>query len=228
METSSASRGWGRERISPTASPTVPCSLANNPDAFSPVRAENSLGRSRVSGPAPTPERIHCRTLPSRCSSKLPTAFSFSESRAHKACGGSSVRQVSMRSRFSASLSAAVVRKSASSVIHVSVEGSHREPVVPHHGSSPGPEAIQVEALVQLIPQDTVVCLDEFREEALLALVHVIAVQAVVHGEDVAVVDQDRLPLLVRGHFGQWGRGFGHDDARVISLEVEARQHLLL
>src|SRR6478672_11023315 len=182
METVSRSRWCGRERISATASPTVPRSFANNTDASAPVRAENSRGRSRLSGPAPMPERIHCRTFPSRCSSKLPTAFSFSESRSQREVGGNSVRQVSMRSRFSASLSAALVRKSASSVIHVSVEGSHREPVVPHHGSSPGPEAIQVEALVQLIPQDTVVCLDEFREEALLALVHVIAVQAVVHG----------------------------------------------
>src|SRR4029453_15689332 len=47
------------------------------------------------------------------------------ESRAESECGGSSVRQVSMRSKFSASLSAALVRKSASSIIYVSVEGSH-------------------------------------------------------------------------------------------------------
>src|SRR4051812_36629140 len=125
METVSVSRGCGRERIRATASRTVSPSFANNAEPLAPVRAENSLGRSRSSDRAPMPERIHCRTFPSRCSSKLPTAFSLSESRAQSDGGGSSVTQVSMRSKFSASLSAAVVRKSASSVIHVSVEGSH-------------------------------------------------------------------------------------------------------
>ena len=78
-----------------------------------------------------------------------------------------------------------------------------------------GHEAVQTEALVQLVPPHTQVGLDELREEALLAVVDVIPIQAVVQGEDVAVVDQHPLPRLVRGNFGQRCRGPGGVQRRV-------------
>src|SRR4030095_5934934 len=91
-------------------------------------RAENSLGLWRVLGAPPIPDKIHCRTLPSRCSSRLPTAFSFSDSRAHRNSCDNFGTHVSMRSRFSASLPAAAVRKICSNVIQPSADSARQYP----------------------------------------------------------------------------------------------------
>ena len=64
-----------------------------------PPRAENSRSRSRVSGAPPTPATIHWRTLPARCSTRLPTAFSFSLPRAQTCSSVSLPRSVPCAAR---------------------------------------------------------------------------------------------------------------------------------
>ena len=80
------------------ASSTVARRRSDSSAAGTPPRAANSASRSRRSGAPPTPAMIHCRTLPQRCSTRLPTAFSCSLPRAQIWSEFSFPRQVSMRS----------------------------------------------------------------------------------------------------------------------------------
>src|SRR5207244_10129139 len=58
--------------ITASASLSVASSRASNAALLRGVRSLNSRGRSRVSAAWPSPETTHCRTLPDRCSSRLP------------------------------------------------------------------------------------------------------------------------------------------------------------
>src|ERR1019366_9209818 len=77
-----------------------------------------------------TPCKIHCRTLPFRCSSRLPTAFWLASARIQICSGVRFCTQVSMRPISCVSFSAENVRNSVSTVMFscVHLVGPPQEP----------------------------------------------------------------------------------------------------
>ena len=73
----------GRIEAASTASvsASVSFNFANNSARGSKRRSSNSSCRTRRSGCPPTPLTIHCRTLPARCSNRLPILFDSSPAR---------------------------------------------------------------------------------------------------------------------------------------------------
>src|SRR5262245_16999552 len=82
------------------ASSTVAVSAASSSALPTPSRAANSPLRSRRSGAPTRPEQIHWRTLPCRCSSRLPTLVARSCGRHQRSAVGSSSSARRRRGRY--------------------------------------------------------------------------------------------------------------------------------
>src|SRR5438093_8899106 len=84
-------------------------------------RSENSLSRSRVSGVPPSPEVIHCRTLPHRCRTILPAEFEASFGRHQISSSLSSCKQRTMRGRYFSKPDTASFRNASANVTSLAV-----------------------------------------------------------------------------------------------------------